>query len=506
VLPVLCLSVFLVVVDNTIVNVALPQLAHSLKSSNSGLQWIVDAYSLPFAGLLLFGGALGDRIGRKTVMQWALVGFGLTSILASFASSTGQLIAARALMGVTAAFVFPASLAILTHIFQDPSDRAKAIGAWGATSGLSVALGPIAGGALLQHFWYGSIFLVNVPIVLATVILGHALIPNSKSPSSHSFDFRGVVLGSSAVTASVFTIIQAPTWGWASPQALVAYVISIILLVLFVLLELRTEGPMLDVRVFRNARFSTGAMAIAVGFFVLFGFIFLVTQYFQLVQGYSTLSAGVRTLPFAITMAATTPLFAVLALKIGTKIVVSFGLFMMTAAMLMAGFLRAESSYLGILVISMVMLSLGLASITAPASAAVMESLTPEQLGAGSAVNNVTRELGGTLGVAVVGSVFASLYAPKLRELWQHYRVPAHFVDQASASMAAAVQVASHAPSSAQSALAQGANQAFMAGFNIACFTAAGVAFIGGVIAVRFLPARAAAAEFDDFSIAATQG
>ena len=172
----------------------------------------------------------------------------------------------------------------------------------------------------------------------------------------------------------------------------------------------------------------------------------------------------------------------------------------------MAGFLRAESSYLGILVISMVMLSLGLASITAPASAAVMESLTPEQLGAGSAVNNVTRELGGTLGVAVVGSVFASLYAPKLRELWQHYRVPAHFVDQASASMAAAVQLAAHAPSSAQSALAQGANQAFMAGFNIACFTAAGVAFIGGIIAVRFLPARAAAAEFDDFSIAATQG
>lgn len=507
VLPVLSLSVFLVVVDNTIVNVALPSFAHDLHSSNSGLQWIVDAYSLPFAGLLLFGGALGDRLGRKPVMQWGLVGFGATSVLATFAGSTGQLIAARALMGVTAAFIFPASLAILTTIFTDPKDRAKAIGVWSATSGLSVAMGPLAGGILLQHFWYGSVFLVSVPIVLAAVVLGAVLVPNSKSDHGHGFDLVGVVVGSAAVTTLVLTVIEAPTWGWGATSSILGYVASVLLLGLFIAVELRQAHPMLDVRVFANSRFSTGAASIAVGFFVLFGFIFMVTQYFQLVHGYSTLRAGVATLPFAATMAIFAPIFATVAIKVGTKLVVTFGLATMGTAMLMTQGMDVGAPFWGWTVISMVTMSLGLAAISAPATAAVMESLTPAQVGAGSAVNNVTRELGGTLGVAVVGSAFASVYAPRLREAWSAFPVPRPALDAASDSMAAATVVIHHpgVPSAAMDAMSRGANAAFVDAMHVGALVAGGVAFSMAVLVAVFLPARTGEAEFDDLAVAATE-
>src|SRR5580704_14087608 len=212
-LPVLCLSVFLVVVDNTIVNVALPSLSRHLGASTTSLQWIVDAYSLAFAGLLLAGGGIGDRLGRKGVMQVGLVFFGLFSAAAAACHTTGSLIAARALMGVAAAFIFPASLAILTSVFPDPSERQKALGIWGATSGIAVAFGPVVGGALLEHFWYGSIFLVNVPIVVVTLGAGQALIPRLPKVASHRFDLRGVLLSTVGVTSLVLAIIEGTQWG-----------------------------------------------------------------------------------------------------------------------------------------------------------------------------------------------------------------------------------------------------------------------------------------------------
>src|SRR5580700_9309258 len=214
ILPVLCLSVFLVVVDNTIVNVALPTLNRHLGASITSLQWIVDAYSLAFAGLLLAGGGIGDRLGRKGTMQVGLVFFGLFSALAAASHSTGTLLGARALMGVAAAFVFPASLAILTSVFPDHAERQKALGIWGATSGIAVAFGPVVGGALLEHFWYGSIFLVNVPIVAVTLIAGGLLIPRLPRIRQHRFDVRGVVVSTAGVTALVLGIIEGPQWGW----------------------------------------------------------------------------------------------------------------------------------------------------------------------------------------------------------------------------------------------------------------------------------------------------
>ena len=251
ILVVLALSVFLVVVDNTIVNVALPTLSRDLNASTTDLQWIVDAYSLVFAGLLLAAGGLGDRIGRKGTMQVGLVVFAATSVVAAFSTSSGQLIASRAAMGIGAALVFPATLAILTNVFTDPTERAKAIGAWSAVSGMAVAFGPVTGGILLEHFWWGSIFLVNVPIVAIALLAGWFLVPTSRDPDSGAFDWVGTVVSILGVGLLVYTVIEGPHAGWNSVATIGGFIGAAVLLAVFVVYELRREHPLLDVRVFR---------------------------------------------------------------------------------------------------------------------------------------------------------------------------------------------------------------------------------------------------------------
>ncbi len=493
VLPVLCLSVFLVVVDNTIVNVALPTLNRTLGASITSLQWIVDAYSLAFAGLLLAGGGIGDRLGRKGTMQAGLVFFGLFSAAAAWSDTTGGLITTRALMGVAAAFIFPASLAILTSVFPDPSERQKALGIWGATSGIAVAFGPIVGGALLEHFWYGSIFLVNVPIVVVTLIAGGLLIPRLPRVRQHRFDIRGVVISTVGITLLVLAIIEGPQWGWASTGTLACFAAAAALLIVFAVLELRTEGPLLDVRVFKIPRFTGGAVSISVAFFCLFGFIFLITQYFQFVKGYSTLSAGLHTLPFAIVAAVATPVAAVVALRVGTRLVVTTGLLLMGAGLVVAAFNTSEdTAYFGPIIVAMVLLALGLSSITAPTAEAVMGSVSDEQRGAAAGVNNTTRELGGTLGVAVFGSIFASSYAPRIIDAFRPLPIPAGPKAEAHQSMAAALAVVSHAPRAAQPGLQSVAFTAFHSGLEVACLAGAGVAVLGALVACALLPGRGA--------------
>jgi EmrB/QacA subfamily drug resistance transporter len=484
-LGVLCLSVFLVVVDNTIVNVALPSFARDLHSSNAGLQWIVDGYSLPFAALLLAGGAVADRLGRKPVMQIGLVGFMATSLWAALATSTGSLIAARASMGVAAAFIFPATLAILTTVFTDPTERAKAIGIWGATSGASVAVGPIVGGALLEHFWYGSVFLVTVPIAAVTLLLGIFLVPNSKAHTGQRFDWPGLVVSAAGLTLLVLTIIEGPTWGWGSPRTIGGFAISAVVLGIFCSIELRRLAPLLDVRVFGVPRFTAGATSVAVGFFCLFGFIFLITEYFQLVRGYSTLSAGVHTLPFAIATGIATPIGALLAIKFGARFVISGGLTLFAAGLLICAVMPVDASYFSVIIPSMVLMAAGLGFVTAPSTEAVMGSLRPDQVGAGAAVSNTTRELGGTLGVAVLGSVFASGFATRAIAALAGSGIPDVAAHVASRSVAASLAVASHAPQ-APVAIA-GVEHAFLIGLHWACFSAAGVAVVGALVAVTLL-------------------
>ena len=493
ILPVLCLSVFLVVVDNTIVNVALPTLNRHLGASITSLQWIVDAYSLAFAGLLLAGGGVGDRLGRKGTMQIGLVFFGVFSAFAAASHSTGTLIASRALMGVAAAFIFPASLAILTTVFEDPSERQKALGIWGATSGIAVAFGPVVGGALLEHFWYGSIFLVNLPIVAVTVLVGQFLIPRLPRIRNHRFDTRGVVLSTAGVTSLVLAIIEGPQWGWTATGTLVCFAAAAVLLTVFTFLELRTEGPLLDVRVFAIPRFSGSAISISVAFFCLFGFIFLITQYFQFVKGYSTFSAGVHTLPFAFVAAVVTPLAAVVALRIGSRVVVTTGLLLMGAGLVVAAFnSEPNTAYWGPILASMVLLALGLSSITAPTAEGVMGSVSDEQRGAAAGVNNTTRELGGTLGVAVFGSIFASAYAPKIINALRPLPIPAGPKAESHQSVAAALTVVGHAPHAVRPALDAVIFTAFHSGLRVACIAGAGVALLGALAAVRLLPGHKA--------------
>ena len=496
VLLVLSASVFLVVVDNLIINIALPTLQRELNASTTALQWIVDAYALVFACLLLAGGGVGDRLGRKRSMQIGLLLFGIISAFAAFADSSNMLIFWRGAMGVGAALVFPATLAIITNLFIDPVERAKAIGLWSAVSGMAVAFGPVAGGFLLEHFWWGSVFLINVPIVAIALIAGHFLIPESKAPQTGPFDFVGMALSIIAVGALVFTVIESPHWGWGSAASNIGFAVSLIALLLFVRYELSRDEPLLEIAFFRNARFSAATSSIGIAFFCLFGFTFLVTQYFQFVRGYDPLESGVRTLPFAIGAGITAPLAARAALKWGTTRVVALGLLNMSIGFFIVSRVDADAAYFGPIVVSMLLMANGLSLVTSPSTEAVMGSLPRNKAGIGSAVNDISREVGGTLGVAVTGSVFVSLYSPKLVEKFDlipglNSALPSEAVSAAKDSVGAAYTIAQGVPSAAQQPMLTAVSDAFMHGFNTACLVVSVVALVGSFVALKFLPARA---------------
>ncbi|MCU1388785.1 MAG: transporter [Ilumatobacteraceae bacterium] len=496
ILGVLCLSVFVIVIDGTIVNVALPTLVRELGATTSQLQWVVDAYTLVFAGLLLAAGSLGDRFGRKGFLIAGMALFGLFSGLGALATSPGQLIAARGAMGIGAALIFPATLAILVNVFRDPRERPKAIALWAATSGLSVALGPVSGGFLLEHFFWGSVLLVNVPIVLIAIVLIARFVPTSRDTTIQRFDPIGMLLSVVGVSLLVWAVIEGPTNGWLSITSLTAFAVSIALLVAFIRVERRSSHPMLDVSVFSNARFSAGSASVTIAFFALFGFIFMVTQYFQFVRGYGTLSAGVHTVPFAVFTGIAAPSSAKLAARFGTKRIVSLGLTMMAIGLFGAGALGADSSYLFVVLV-MLFLGGGLGLVNAPATEAIMGSLSPEKAGVGSAVNDTTRELGGTLGVAIVGSLFSSVYSSSLADGVRGLGLPASALAAAKDSVGAAMVVVARtgetAGPAAGAAVKQAVDNAFMDGFRVASWVAAGVTVVGALLAYRFLPAVAGA-------------
>jgi EmrB/QacA subfamily drug resistance transporter len=491
ILATLCLSVFLIVVDNTIVNVALPTLVRELGATTSQLQWIVDAYTLVFACLLIAAGSLSDRLGRKGMLIAGLVWFGFFSAVASMTSSASALIATRALMGVGAAAIFPATLAILVNVFQDPRERARAIAVWAAVSGLSVALGPVTGGFLLEHFSWGSVFFVNVPIVVVAVALVATLVPTSRDPRHTRFDPAGLILSIAGTALLVYTIIEAPGRGWTASASVVGFVGSVSLLGAFVWWERRIDHPLLDVRIFANARFSAASLAIAGAFFALFGFVFMVTQYFQFVRGYSTLAAGVATVPFAVFTGITAPMSPRLVRRFGSNRVVGVGLLAMAAGFLISAVMTATAPYL-VIVLAMLGMGGGLGLVTAPATDSIMGTLPPERAGVGSAVNDTTRELGGTLGVAVVGSVFASIYGARLVDRLVGLPIPKFALDLAKESVGAAFAVAQQAPTPAAShVITEAARGAFMSGFHAGALAAAAVAFVTAIAAWLFLPATA---------------
>jgi EmrB/QacA subfamily drug resistance transporter len=489
ILSVLCISLLIIVADNTIVNVALPTLARELNAGTSSLQWIVDAYTLVFAGLLLAAGGLGDRFGRRGGLLAGLLVFGGFSAAGAFAANSGQLIAARALMGVGAAFIFPSTLAIIVNVFTDARERAAAIGIWTAIAGVGVALGPISGGWLLENFSWGSVFLVNVPIALIGIVGTLLLVPTSRDPRAPRLDLPGVGLSIAGVTLLVWSLIEAPSNGWISMETIGGIAGAAALLGLFVWWERRVSAPLLDVNLFRNMRFTAASLAITLGFFALFGFIFLVTQYLQLVKGYSAFQAGVRTLPFAFAMVAAAITSPAAVRRMGTKLVVATGLVLMAGGFAVAATNDASTPY-SVIASAMILLGFGLGSAAAPATESILASLPKEKAGVGSAVNDTTREVGGTLGVAVLGSIMASVYGGRVLDALSGTPLPGALRAAAGDSLAAALQIAGDVGGSIGQGIALTAQDAFVNAFQIGSVVTGAVALAGAMIALLFLPAR----------------
>ncbi|HLX52189.1 MAG TPA: MFS transporter [Streptosporangiaceae bacterium] len=486
-LAVLCLSLLLVVVDSSIVNVALPTLSRALHASTTSLQWITDAYTLAVAGLLLTLGSMGDRIGRHRLLAAGLATFGLGSALAGLAGSAGQLIAFRVLMGIGAAAIMPATLSILTNVFTNPAERAKAIGAWAAVAGLGVAIGPSTGGWLLEHFAWGSIFMVNLPIVAVALVAGRFVVPPSASPHPKPLDPAGAVLSVAGLLAVVYAIIEAPGHGWLSASTLGTAGAGLVILAAWAVVELRSSHPMVDLHVFANARFSAASFSVTMIFFALFGWLFLFTQQMQFVLGYSALQAGARTLPFALAMGVTSATSARLTARIGTKLAVAAGLAFMAAGF---GLMATSTVHTGypFLALASVILAIGMGLAMAPATESIMGSLPPAQAGVGSAVNDTTREIGGAIGVAVMGSAASSVFASHLHASLAH--LPARYA-HAATSLANVLTAARQAHGPAGQALAHAAQHAFVTGSNTALLAAIAAALLGSLAAVIFLPARA---------------
>jgi EmrB/QacA subfamily drug resistance transporter len=488
-LAVLCLSLVLIVLDNTVLNVALPTLVRELGASTTQLQWMVDAYVIVFAGLLLTAGALGDRYGRRRALQAGLVVFAVASALASLSGSTGQLIGARAVMGLGAAFVMPATLSIITNLFTDPTERARAIAIWAGMAGVGVALGPVVGGWLLEHFWWGSVFLINLPIVALALVTGRMLLPESRHHTGHRLDVVGAVLSIAGMGALLYAIIEAPQHGWGDPTTLASFAVAAAVLVAFGWWEHRVKAPMLDIAFFRNPRFSAASGSIALVFFALFGSFFLFTQLLQFVLGYTPLEAGLRLLPISLVLGAVSPLSARLVERLGTKVVVTTGLLTVAAGLAMLSTFTMGSSY-GDLLGGMLVMAAGMGLTMAPATESIMGSLPLAQAGVGSAVNDTTRELGGALGVAVLGSLLASGYASTLGETFPGGLLPPEVTGVVRESVGAALQVAA-GMGPAGEGLALAARGAFVDAMGTGVVVAAGAALVGALISALFLPGRA---------------
>ena len=482
----LCLSLVVIGMDNTILNVALPTLSRDLGASASQLQWMVDSYVLVFAGLLLTMGALGDRFGRKKALNIGLAVFGLGSIASAFSGSASLLIATRALMGAGGALIMPSTLSIITNIFPT-HERGRAIGIWAGVSGVGIILGPVAGGWLLEHFWWGSVFLVNVPIISFAMLYGWRVVPDSRDPAATPLDPVGAALSIGGLVALVYGIIEAPTKGWASASTLTSLGIAAVLLAAFIAWELRSEHPMLQMQFFENPRFSAASASITLVFFALFGTIFLNAQYLQFVLGYTPLQAGVRVMPVA-TLIFAAPLSARLVERFGSKIIVAIGLTVVAASLGLLSTVSAVSSY-GLVAASLAILGAGMGLTMTPATESIMGSLPLAKAGVGSAMNDTTRQVGGALGVAVLGSILASSYASSMASAV--HGLPASAAGTASDSIGGAADVAGRLGGSQGAALLQASHTAFASGMGNALILAAAVAFVGALVALFFLPSRA---------------
>jgi EmrB/QacA subfamily drug resistance transporter len=480
-------TLLLISLDNTVLNVAIPSIVRSLGASSSQLQWMVDAYAVVFAGLLLSLGALGDRAGRKWVFMAGLAVFGGGSAFAAWSGSPDRLTLARAVMGMGAAALMPCTLSILTNVFTEERDRVRAIGIWSGTTGLGVALGPILGGLLLAHFWWGSVFLVNVPVATLGLIAAIWLVPNSRNPASTRPDPIGAFLSILGGGSLLWGIIEAPNRGWSSPLIVGALAVAAVLITSFVVWERRIDHPMLPLRFFSSRRYSIAIAALALVLFALLGMFFVMTQYLQFVLGYSPLEAGVRIAPVALALLVIAPVSVVVAHRFGTKPVVVSGMALIAVGLGLLSRTTVAGTYRDAIG-SFVLLGVGVALALAPSTESVMGSLPKEEAGVGSATNDTAMQLGGALGVGVLGTALILRYQHLMAPVVAHAGVPASVQELIKSSLGAALAVSQHAPKGLGTQLALVARRSFVSGMDLAMVVAAVVVGVAAALVLVLLP------------------
>ncbi len=488
-LAVLCASLVIVIVGNTVLNVALPTLQRpeelgGIGASNTDVQWIVDAYALVFAGLLFTAAALGDRFGRKGALQSGLVIFGLGSLLGALSSSATMLIVARSIMGVGAAFVMPSTLSILTNVFPR-RERPKAIAVWAGISGAGAAIGPLTSGFLLEHFWWGSVFLINVPIIATALIAGYVLVPKSKDEHETPLDPVGALLSIVGLSALVYAIIEAPNHGWTSPVTFAWFAGAGIALLLWGLWEWRNRHPMLDLKLFQNPRFAVASGGITLVFFAMFGMFFMLTQYLQGVLDYSPLGAAVRLLPISVVMMVVAPQTPKLVNRFGAHSVGTAGLLVVATAMVGVALLGTDTTYLQLIITMMVMAG-GMALTMTPMTTQLMMAVPLNRAGMGSATNDTTRELGGALGVAVLGSLLAGRYGSGMADAVAG--LPAQIRGIAEGSLGGVHGLIAQGALPENSPVLDQAKESFVDGLSLAATVAAVVVALAALAVKRFLP------------------
>jgi EmrB/QacA subfamily drug resistance transporter len=477
-LGVLCLSLVMVVMAVSSLNVALPTLQRQLGASATMIQWIVDSYALVFAGLLLTAGALGDRFGRKRALLFGLALFGLGGVISGLAGSAEIVIVGRAVQGAGAAFVMPATLSLITAIFP-PEERQRAIAIWVGFAGAGGAIGPIVSGALLDRFWWGSAFLINVPVVVLTAVAVAVYSPNSRDDAATPLDPRGALLSLVGLGALLFAIIEGPERGWTDALVVGSFLTAAVLLVLFVRWEQVAPHPLLPLSFFSDRRFSVGSAVITTAFFLMFGWFFLFSLYLQFARGYSPLDAGLATLPFAAMMVIVSPRSAAIGERLGGGRTIAMGFAFIAVGFGVFTLIDVSTPYL-VLVLAMVLMAGGMAVTAAPATGAIMSAVPLAKAGVGSAVNDTTRELGGALGIAIFGTIVNSAYRANVD--LGGLGLSAGAADQAKESVGAAVGVAAQVGGDSGAGLTHRAASAFTDAYNVASTVSVLIAVAAAVL------------------------